>query len=140
MSNSVQQTERALVLRLKAMGEQYQRALAIVERLTGESIGASSRDLDTLQHVMRDLGRMEAELAPLRQQWQSWQTRPGAELAAEVSGQEQLLKTLIDRVAVVEQALLERRGQLLPEVDAAIRRRQMRKAYGQTTRHGTVPT
>lgn len=140
MSNSIQQTERALVTRLRTMGEQYRRALAIVEGLSEGAASEATADLDTLQQLMRDLGRMEAEIAPLRKQWQSWQTSPGAELAAEVSGQEQLLRKLIDRVAVVERALIERRGQILPDVDAAVRRRQMRQAYGHTGRRGTVPS
>ncbi|WP_145371361.1 hypothetical protein [Maioricimonas rarisocia] len=135
----MQQTEQALVVRLRAMGDQYRRALSIVEGLSGDAAGQSPGDLDTLQQVMRDLGRMEAEIAPLRDQWRSWQKRPGSELAAEVAGQEELLKSLITRVGGVERALIERRGQLLPDVDAAVRRQQMRKAYGHSGRRGTVP-
>ena len=131
------QIEEQLTCELRRVEAPYRQALEIVESVSRHA--ASGYDeifacLSRLQPVMQHINHVEAILSPVRGQWLALAVRPGVELRSILDVHETLLRALIDGVGRLEQQLSQARQKMLPEVDAAVQRQRMRRAYRQPSR------
>jgi len=123
---------------------ELQRAEALYRRmLTGLNTSLPKGDcgadeitagLTRVQPLMLQIQTMESTLAPLRKEW-TRQSQPAGPILKQILHQhEEILKTLIHRIDVLEQQLQQHRQAALPEMDRFVRHQQMQRAYQQAVR------
>ena len=124
--------EASLCSTYRAQAECYRQAAALAESLAAR-IRAGADHAEPLGRVMALL----AEVAALADrggaaadEWARGGGRPGAELRAVLGEVLGLIERLARSLAEAEQAAAARHAGLAPEIDALIRGRAMRRAYG----------
>lgn len=109
----------------------YTEAVAAVR--AARAVWQSGADLPALlQPVVGALdraARIEAALAPTRQQWQQAGRRCGPGLESLLAALAQLLRELIQEVAALERLACDFRSELLPELESLRLGQQMQRAY-----------
>jgi hypothetical protein len=110
----------------------YARALTLAEQLEatlgrGQSVAPL---LGGIGEVLGEVQAVENRLAPLKAHWRATGEKPGVGLATtldEVADMIRRLHTLVESACL---RATQQKDHLVPELDDAIRRRHMRRAYG----------
>jgi hypothetical protein len=80
--------------------------------------------------LLDEVAAAETRLAPLRDLWRRGGTRPGPELCRVLAAVAERIERLARSLAGAEQEATRRQQGLAPQLDALIRGREMRRAYG----------
>src|SRR3569623_1194062 len=110
----------------------YTQALGIAQAMRqAEAQGdAAPVGLTDLVQILENANRVEARLAPLKDAWRQAGRRPQGNLVQLLGEVARLIQEVQHIVDQSLQATQQQQQQLAPEVDALIRRQNMRRAYG----------
>lgn len=128
--NSSLTPERRLARTLKAVGERYEAACLAVRRLQDVPATQLPGPLTELHHRLAALADHDAELSAARRDWESGGRPWNPELRRLVAEQTSRLEELLTAVQGCLARLEAARDQLRPELDVAVRRQAMQRAYG----------
>ena len=111
--------------------ELYSRALTVAESLSTalERAQEHTAPLHDLLGLLDEIKRIESQIAISKGQWQSSGQKPGPALKAVLARLSELIERLAEHIRRAERTAAERLIQLTPELDAAVRGQQMRRAY-----------
>lgn len=129
--------EQQLVRELQRAEALYRRMLASLNvNLSKADCGPDeiTAGLARVQPLMLQIQTMESILVPLRNEWTRQSQQAGPILKQILHQHEEILKTLINRIDVLEQQLQQHRQKALPEMDRFVRHQQMQRAYQQSVR------
>ncbi|WP_437187426.1 hypothetical protein SH668x_000820 [Planctomicrobium sp. SH668] len=133
----VNQLEQQLCVELKKAESLYRRALGLIQSAvpTGEGqFDQISSCLVQLQPFMKQIEESESVLGPLKQHWMSFKVKAGAELKFALQVHQGLLGDLITLINKMEASTQQQRLAAIPQLDSAMRRQQMQRAYQQSNR------
>ncbi len=128
-----------LVRLLQLQGQQYSNLLSLLNTLNTDADARQTHSqavLNSVRHQLGHLSRTSELLSRLRTSLGASGIIRSAEVQAEVSRQESLLRTCLQKIAGLEQSFQERKKRLLPQLDEGARRRSMQSAYQQSLRTG----
>jgi hypothetical protein len=133
--------EAALCQAFREQADRYRSALALADDLPaalrrGDDV---SGRLAEVMALLDEVAAGEARLAPARGLWQRSGSAPGPELRALIADVTDLVDRLARTLGEAEQEVARRRQSLAPQLDALIRGRQMRRAYGDPLRPSLAP-
>lgn len=128
--NSSLTPERRLARTLQSVGERYAAACTAARRLQDALEADDSTSLTELQRHLTDIAAHEHALADARRDWERG-GRPGTpELRQLLAEQTARLEELLAAVQGCLNRLEQARDRLRPELDVALRRQAMQRAYG----------
>jgi len=124
--------ESALCAAYRDQGERYREAADLAESVAallraGEDHAGR---LDRVTALLDEVAAIEERVRPLKAQWAATGGRPGPELRAVLAEVTRLIERLAQSLAEAEREAAARHAALAPQVDALIRGRAMRRAYG----------
>lgn len=90
--------------------------------------------MESCRPLMEQLHESETRLAPLRAAWIQSRLAPDGMLSRLLKSYELVLKTLIDRIGLIEQKLKSVRTEAAPEMDRHVKHQQMQRAYQSVAR------
>jgi hypothetical protein len=124
--------EAALCSAYRAQAECYRRAIALAESLPARIRAGDdpSERLGQVLALLADVAAIEERGRAARQEWVGAGGRPGTELRAVLTEATHLIGRLASGLAEAEREAAARHARLAPELDALIRGRAMRRAYG----------
>ena len=113
----------------------YSKALKLAENLPDAFAHgrAPEDDLNRIVILLDQVARLENEYAERKKCWQDRQVAPGPKLAVQIAIVRGLVGQLAERLQGSEREATAKKNQLLPELDAFIRGKQMQRAYRQST-------
>lgn len=125
------QLQQELTSELLAAESLCKRLLAGLAGVELEDSGADSllTAVESCRPLMEQLHESETRLAPLRAAWIQQRLTPEGGLGGLLKRYEQVLKSLIDRIGMLEQKLQSARAQAAPEMDRHLKHQQMQRAY-----------
>ncbi len=121
-----------LIEMLRSQGEQYTNLLTLLDsfnRSANVNDTQSQAVLNSIQHQLSKLKTSSVVSSRLGTHLGHEVTSGSPELQDELSRQEVLLKTCLERIAGLESDFVERKKRLQPELDENARRRSMQNAY-----------
>jgi ABC-type transporter Mla subunit MlaD len=142
MSSAAGDLEATLCQAFREQATLYDRALSLADSLTA-SLRRGEDVTDSLGQVVALLGQvsdLEARLAPSWKLWEKRARQPCPELTAVLAEVQGLAQRLSHWVAEAEGEAKAQQQQIVPQLDALIRLREMRRAYGSVqirSRRGT---
>jgi len=124
--------EAVLCSAYRDQAERYRQAGALAESLPAliRSGDDHSEGLGRVMALLAEVAAIEERVRPLKEQWTRGGSTPGPELRAVLTEATQLIQRLAQSLAAAEQEAAARHERLVPQVDAVIRARAMRRAYG----------
>lgn len=132
MSPAALGPEAALCSAYRDQADRYRQAVALAECLP-ELIRAGdeySERLGRVTALLAEVATIEEGARAAKEAWARAGGKPGAELRAVLTEVTHLIERLARSLAAAEQEAAARQARLAPEIDALIRGRAMRRAYG----------
>jgi hypothetical protein len=132
MSAPAVSLEVALCAAYRGQAEHYRAAAAVAETLAG-SLRDGREIAEPLGRVMGLISAIaagEERVRAARERWVRSGGKPGAELRAVLAEVTHLIERLARGLAEAEQEATAQQAELAPQIDALIRGRAMRQAYG----------
>ena len=113
------------------LADLYENALTVSTALPAAFDAGTHADgeLQQLAEIMSRIGRVEKDLAPLKQQWQATGQRSTPELRISVDRVQKSLVALIASISSAEQHAQAARKKLSPRLNAETISQRMRAAY-----------
>jgi GTP1/Obg family GTP-binding protein len=128
--NSNLTPDRRLARTLRAVGERYEAACVAARQLQDAPATQATGPLTELHHRLAAIAEQEAELSDVRRDWERGGRPWNQELRRLVTEQTARLEELLAAVHGCLARLEAARDQLRPELDVAVRRQAMQRAYG----------
>jgi hypothetical protein len=124
--------EASLCSAYRAQAHCYRQAVALAEALpaqvrAGDDPAAS---LGRVMALLAEVAAVEGRGRPAQDEWVRAGGRPGAELRGVLGEVLGLIEQLARALAEAEQEAAARHARLAPEIDALVRGRALRRAYG----------
>jgi hypothetical protein len=132
MTRAALTAEEAVCSAYREQAECYREASALADSLPGLIRAGEEHGerLGRIMALMAQVAAIEERIRGAKAQWIGAGGRLGADLRAVLTEVTQLMERLARRLAAAEQEATERQARLVPEVDALIRGRAMRRAHG----------
>ena len=130
---------RQLVDTLRTQGQQYENLLTLLETLNSAANVHETHSqavLNSIQHQLSNLETTRDTLATLQKRVGEGVTKSAPALQTELSRQERMLRSCLDRISDLETHFVDRRKRLQPELDESARRRSMQTAYQRSLNTG----
>ncbi len=111
---------------------EYENALRLAKDVVTdlERGEATTPRLAELQMALDRIANIEGQLTDSKRLWLAEKKTPNPDLAAAIDRMRRLIESITELVRRAEELAKAQKNRLLPEIDAAARSQQMRRAYG----------
>jgi division protein CdvB (Snf7/Vps24/ESCRT-III family) len=104
-----------------------------VETIAGEHAEIA---LQQMALTMNEVAELDRVMLPLRERWKQLGGNAEGSLGGALRDTERLIVALMERIQQVENAAVEMKNRLTPQISTETRRRQMANAYRAAKQHG----
>jgi hypothetical protein len=121
--------------------DRYERAVQLVEGLPA-ALQDGTGGGEVLPQVLArldEVAAIEAQITESKRRWREGERKPGPQLQHAIARLRELVERLSALIRAAEQQALAEKERLAPALDAAVRSRQMLRAYGGGSQGHVLP-